>query len=97
MPAAFKWGRQENIYAGLGFLFAHKAGRQGHYIGVVMLAGQGSYFGIPAKGRAYTMVAVGGHIHAITASANEYSKVNFLIFNGLSYRVCKIRVIGTVG
>ena len=97
MSAAFEWGVEEGGYAFKGFLLADETAGHHEDVGVVVLAGEFGYLGLPAEGAAYAFVVVHGHIDAVTGAADGYAALVFACFDGGGEGVTEFGVVTAVG
>lgn len=93
MTPAFKGGLDKYIDHFFGDRFRNKACRNAEDIGIIMLAGQGGYFIVPAKGRPDISMFIGSHGHTVSTAAEQYTKSEIAVGDSFSHRMCKIWII----
>ena len=74
-----------------------KVRRQTQHVRIVMLTSQLRQLRIPAQGRTDTLMLVRTHTDTVTRRADHDTELVLALLYGLCKRVCKIRIIATLG
>ena len=97
MAAALEIAVEEFFDDGLGQFDVDEPGGDAYDIRIVVLPCKYSELFLPAYGRAYALVFVGGDCNAVGTAADQYATVELALFNGFRYGMCKIGIVNRVG
>ena len=93
MSSALEPSVEESAHHGECHALAHKAGRDGEHIGLVVLSGEGGELCFPAQCRPDALVLVGGHGHPVSASANDDAQLGLPRFDGLGSGMDEVGIV----
>lgn len=95
MAAAFKGSAEELVENGLCLLVCYEAPRHYQYVGIIMLTYQLSNLLVPGKTGTDALVLVQGHSHALAATADADTRIDFSTLHGLTQSMGKVRIVAT--
>ena len=93
VAASFKRCAEEVVHNGNGFFVTDESAGHYQYVGVVVLAGETGYFGMPAEGGTDALVLVQRHADTFTATADGDAGVACAFFNGKGKRVGVVGIV----
>lgn len=82
MASAFEIRLKEFAHNFVGFFRRDETSRHDEHVGIVVLACQSGYLGLPAEGGTDALVLVQRHTDTFTASADGNSRIALSGFNG---------------